>query len=651
MSRQRILLSFSQIECLRCHGARIRGIPCSTCGLLPDEREVDPKKQARQRAAEQAAEILRTPKAGSDETEAAFDFGDVWKELDSWVDTYMEALADAAKGEPQPLLASIRSLKRITHDCERNPRRRPWLGIWDAQATVLDHLRRLVESHLAALGANTPIEAQRLSSAAQEALDDASRALNQFSEEMERYDEVQEAESPEAASMILAQQVFSKSGATDVLTLDAAGAGLYERVIQRQENPPTGYGLILQLTIAQVEALVDRERLIDVARQAFTRLETAPRFLGVLQDDTWFSDFADTLTALHDAGTVYGGAMVAARNNRQAARSVLDFTHVLVERVAKRYIATLLMDPLGRSYSAMRRRDAGGLLNTAAQHKFGDMLQGIDRALRIAKAHEEFQVNEENLTVTRTGQPEQTLTLDDLLDRSLLGLESAIGIQLGIICAAAANGVDSGRLFSEELATLQEFDEQDRVKIVLSLSGWSEIEITVDDELMVVKGQAAQVPKALPMVAAVIPHISNEIRELQFEWTDRDGAHHELAGPAVPFRSWATASGELDEQCFSLEAQATWTLSGVPTISSDEVRKFAAIMTGRAITKPLPDAVADIRRLLVTAEELEDTELVGALKACLAAKRSEISRLPLRHDEHEGLRWIAHWEQRKIRPE
>ncbi len=649
MSRPKITLSFSQIECLRCHGARIRGIPCSTCGLLPDEREVDPKKQARQRAAEQAAELLQSPKGEDGETEATVDFADIWEELDSWVDTYMGAIADAAKGDPQPLLASIRSLKRITHDCQPNPRRRPWLGIWDAQATALHHLMRLVESHLAALGANTPIEAQRLSNAAHEALDDASHALNQFSEEMERYDEVQEAESPEEASMILAQQVFSKSGATDISTLDAAGAGLYQRVIQREENPPASYGLILQLTVAQVEALVDRERLIHVARQAFTRLETASRLIDVLQDDAWFSDFADTLTALHDAGTVYGGAMVAARNNRQAARSVLDFTHVLVERVAKRYIATLLMDPLGRPYSALRGRDAGGLLNTAAQHKFGDMLQGIDRALRIAKAHEEFQVNGENLTLTRAGQPEEMLTLDDLLDRSLLGLESAIGIQLGIICAAAVNGIDSGRLFSEELATLLEFDEHSRVKIVLSLSGWSEIEITVDDELMTVKGQAGQVPKPLPMVAAVMPHISTESRELQFEWTDRTGTRHELAGPAAPFRSWANASGELDDQCFSLEAQARWTLDGVPTISSDEVQKFAAIMAGRAISKALPEAVADIRRLLATAEDLDDAELVRALKACLAAKRSEALKLPLTPDEHASLRWVSEWEQKKIR--
>lgn len=642
------MLSFSQIECRRCHGARIRGTPCSTCGLLPDEREVDPKKQARQRAAEEAAELLRSPIAESGETEAAFDFADVWKELDSWVSTYMEALADAARGEPQPLLASIRSLKRMTHDCQRNPRRRPWLEIWDAQAAVLSDLTRLANLHLAGLAANTPIEAQRSSNAAQEALDDASSALNLFSEEMQRYDEVQEAESPEEASMILAQQVFSKSGASDVLTLDTAGAGLFQRIIQRQEDPPASYGLILQLTVAQVEALVDRERLIDVAGQAFTRLESGQRFIDVLQEDAWFSDFADTLTALHDAGIVYGGAMVAARNNRQAARSILDFTHVLVERVAKRYIATLLMDPLRRSYSSLRGRDAGGLLNTAAQHKFGGMLQGIDRALRIAKAHEEFQIRGENLTLTRAGQPGETLTLDELVDRSLLGLESAIGIQLGIICAAAINGVDSGRLFAEELATLLEFDEQSRLKIVLSLSGWSEIDITVDDQLLIVKGQAAEVPKPLPMVAAVMPHIPAEIAELQFEWTDRTGTRHELEGPAAPFRSWANASGGLDDQRFSLEAQARWTLNGVRTISSDHVRKFAAIMAGRAITKALPQAVADIRRLLATAEELDDAELVRALKACLAAKRSEALRLPLKPDEHASLRWVSEWEQKKI---
>lgn len=236
--------------------------------------------------------------------------------------------------------------------------------------------------------------------------------------------------------------------------------------------------------------------------------------------------------------------MVAARNNRQVARSVLDFTHLLAERVAKRYLATLLMDSLGRSYSTLRGRDAGGLLNTAAQHKLGDALQGIDRALRIAKAHEEFQVNGDSLTLTRAGQPEETLTLDDLVDRSLLGLESAIGIQLGIVCAAAVNGVDSGRLFSEEFAALLEFDEVSRVKIVLSLSGWSELEVVAEDESIVVKGHVAKVPKPLPMVATVIPHISKEVDSLELEWIDQQGRHHALSGPTGPFRSWARATGE-----------------------------------------------------------------------------------------------------------
>jgi hypothetical protein len=51
-------LSFRRIICMRCGDVRIVGIPCPTCGLVPDEREVDPNRQRRQRLASRALETL-----------------------------------------------------------------------------------------------------------------------------------------------------------------------------------------------------------------------------------------------------------------------------------------------------------------------------------------------------------------------------------------------------------------------------------------------------------------------------------------------------------------------------------------------------------------------------------------------------------------
>src|SRR4029450_13152188 len=54
----RIRLSWKQIECRRCHEARVVGISCPTCSARPDPREVDPTLQRRQRLARDAYALL-----------------------------------------------------------------------------------------------------------------------------------------------------------------------------------------------------------------------------------------------------------------------------------------------------------------------------------------------------------------------------------------------------------------------------------------------------------------------------------------------------------------------------------------------------------------------------------------------------------------
>lgn len=640
----RVKLGFQQVECLRCHDRRIRGIPCPTCGLQPDEREVDPKRQQRQKLARHALQLLDPPDYPTAEPLALG--SDMWGSLSAILDNYSEALPRIATGEDDPLREVIEQLLDLKASAACGNRYRPWLRLWAAFDSSLEGVEVVVRLHLAAIAANTPLEAQRISEQAQRTMDSAADALQVFNKETEREEAITSAVTPEEATAFLLAQTFESSGVADVMEFDAVGAERY-RWVTSSENVPPGAGLVLLMSALQVAQLVDVDRLWRVGRETHTRLKRdVVRLEAAVSDPQWLKDLQEATLAVHDAGQAYGMALISAKHPRQAVRGLLDFAHTLVERPAKTHVALLLMGSLGKTYSTLRARDAGQLLNTAAQHKLSSLLSGVDGTLRVAKAHESFRVDGDSVELfNKRGEVVEELTIDALADRTLLGLESVIGIQIGVVCAAIEAGADLADIYPLTLVEALGLDWTDIVRIVLSMSGWTDIELERDEGLRIRGRVVARVKEPFPMAMILAPHLPEDIEDLRLEWLDPADEIHVLEGPTGPMFEYMRTDGTLEKECGSLKVQSLLKMDGTPGVRRREVRKYCAMRVGQSLSGPISEVMTTVRQLKNLALALDDQLLVEGLDAVVSMKRSEVLQLPPLVADHDSFNRISTWEQ------
>lgn len=643
----RVTLSFQQIECLRCHDRRTRGVPCPTCGLDPDEREVDPKRQQRQKSARAALQLLDSSDPRT--TDPLVLGPGMWGSLNDIVDDYSEALPRITAGDDEPLRVVIEKLLDLKAAAALGERFRPWLKLWAAFDKSLEEIEVVVRLHLAAIAANTPLEAQRFAEQAQRALDAAADALQSFNEETEREEAIADAATPGQATAVLLAQAFESSGATDVMDFDAGGAERY-RWVTSSESVLPGAGLVLQMSALQVAALVDVDRLWDVARETFIRLKRdLTRLRSAVSDPQWLEDLQEATLAVHDAGQTYGTALISAKHPRQAVRGLLDFAHILVERPAKTHLALLLMGALRKDYSTLRARDAGQLLNTAAQHKLSSLLNGVDGTLRVAKAHESFRVEGESVELlNKRGEVIDELTIDALVDRTLLGLESVIGIQIGVVCAAIETGADLTDIYPLSIADALGLDWMDTIPMVLSMSGWTNIELERDDRLRIKGRVAVGVKKPFPMVMTLAEHLPEDLEGLRLEWLDSADEIHVLEGPTGPMFEYLRAEGALQRECCSLKVQSSFTLDGTPGVRGREVRKYCAMKVAQRLSGSISEVITTVSQLRDLALALDDQLLIRGLDAVVSMKRTEVLQVPPPTAVHDAFKAISAWEQLSV---
>jgi hypothetical protein len=130
-------LTYRRIKCLRCSEARIVGVPCPTCGASPDEREVDPDRQHRQRVAGRALMAFATAQLRGKPLHV--DPSGIWDRISALLERFLAAvfagLADPSLEDR--LMEAISDLKRLQADLGVTPRLRPWIETWQAVEDVL----------------------------------------------------------------------------------------------------------------------------------------------------------------------------------------------------------------------------------------------------------------------------------------------------------------------------------------------------------------------------------------------------------------------------------------------------------------------------------------------------------------------------------
>ena len=597
---------------------------------MPDEREVDPDRQRRQRLARRALEQL------SQEPAPGRALGptpvDVWGRLGTFLDGFLtavfEGLADPTADAA--LAANIGDLCSLRADVASTPRLRPWVETWQAVDEVLSRLNRVAVGFLTAVGAEAPLEAQRAARGAQAELDAAAEPASSLADRLDQLARLASATTPEEALVLQAEVAFDASDASTLLELDWRGAEIFER-ITGEHQPPAGLGLALSLLTAGSSGQFDDARLQEVASRAYAVLtRDIARLSAILASPSWTSDFNDAAIRHVDASIAQDAALRTARNQRQEIRPLIDIGHSLVETSGKRIVATLLCTRPGKraDYEAVRDQDAGALLQRAGQDpELRGLIEGIDRAVRIARAHETFTVEDDQVVLRAEGGHDERLSTHELLDRILAGVESLSGLVMAVICAATKAGVPLEQF--DSLSKLG-FDPLASIEVLLAWSGWTDVTLEREDGTLLVSGSATLSPRTLHQVAALASCLPDNVEALELRAKGRGWKR--LRGPIEPLRRAQAADDELTKQTFYVEGYRRWEADGRPLVDVNYFRKWTAILAAQAVeaakSGDLRTGTRTIRALRSLAGRLGDDELERVLTAAIDGMRSRAMELP-----------------------
>lgn len=618
----------------------------AVCGKPPDEREVDPNLQRRQRLASRVLSMLESP-GTSDGDRQPEDPEALWSRLAQWLGDFLTAFAAAVRERDveAELIESVEALNQIRADVRAANRLRPWLAIWCSVDGAIDQLVAVAEQFMRAAAASPPRDAQREAESAQKAIDAATIVAEELSERLARWETVSDEPNPDRALSALAGQAYRASGASDLLALDRSGAHLYRRLTGNNDCP-SGLGIGLQMTSIQVETVLDEERFWDVARKVFDLLSPNPaKLLAVTASPHWLDDFRQAAVAGHDAGVAHQALVAGVRRCRDQVAALMSFGHDLVEGPGKRYIATILAT-IGRAgYEQLRTRDAGALLNNAHQRGLADLLIGLERGIRIARAHREFRVEEGSVVFTGRGFEGERMTIADLVDRVLAGLESMLALYVGIICAVIEAGMPLEEL--DPLAELQ-LSSEDSCTLMLALAGWDDPHVEFEPGRLIASGKTELTASSLNVIGMLLLHMPDDCGVASLSLTNPTGLHV-LTGPLAPFRAWQHEKDQVIRNFYFIEGLKRWSLDGAPIASRDYVRKFAAVSAAQAIEKPFAQGLREVKALGELGERIEDSELVEALNGLIPQLRSRELGLPETSRGHAGARKIADWVTLEVR--
>jgi hypothetical protein len=527
-------ISFMRIECRRCEERRIVGLPCPTCGEAPDEREVDPNRQARRRLAAASLAILHDPPpppvtpAGD---EPAIFFGRALEVMEGFLRSLIEAVADTARVEE--LLYAARAIRQGASDAREAPRLRPWIASWRAVDEVFRRLDSVARRYLAAISAESPREAQLEAASAQTELDAAAAPATDLAARLTRWSEVEATEGPDAALAVHAEHSFVQTGAEDLLGFDRAGAEVFRRVTGSAACP-TGLGFALNIMARQAEGPFDDERFWRVAKQGFAILAADHAWLAALAGNaTWIEDLDEALVRGREAAILMEATSSAVTTERLGVRVVLEGVENLVEGPGRRFAATLLAAVKGRPYGDYRGQTSGAVIESARQQPaLHDLLEGLDPAIRRASAHGEFRLDGEHVVLMNRGADVEWLTQSELLDRALICAESLNAITLAVICAAAAAGVDPSVIGA---GLIDEMDRGVLVAAVLGGAGWKGVEMSIEGGVTTISGRSGISKGRLMLVSALVPVLPADASVLSLNQADGE-ERHVLIGPLDPFR-------------------------------------------------------------------------------------------------------------------
>ncbi len=614
MSPTKSTLRYSQIRCLRCGEIRVRGVACDACGLRPDPREIDPDRPRIELLCRRAIDALHSsPKPSAKPLEAT----EVWGRLEPLGSQALEALADAVQHpvDEQSLIEATTAISQARVDIAHAPRLRPWGKTWEAASETIEGLSDAVEMFIQAHAQKQPIDAQRLARAAQARLDVAGDLVAPTVAPLLRAERIATAASYEEAMVEASSQLFARTSATDLLSLDRELSSLLERVAKGRGPWPNGAGLTVGLLYEDVAGTCDDDRFWAVASLTFASLTASSGWVPLMKSTAWLDDFDHLLLRAHDASVGVRGMLASARHARHEVDALLTGTHALIEGVAK-YLLALLLASGGRGrYIDLRMLDASVLIRQATAGGLVDLLEGLEHTLRVSEAHDEFKVIGDQIRFTARTAEYPQLSVGELVDKALAAQESTHGITVGVYAAALIAEAPPTNLGPQDFGV----DPITMARSFMELGGYPIASAEVEGGRLLLTTTRQVSARTLPQVAAVLQFLPEEWDSLSVG--DMDGT--EIVGPLEPLREAARTTDEFAKMLHFWEGYRSWSCAGSEIVSVEHLRKLVAVAAIKVLmSESHPrDKVSRLRQLRDLA--VSDVALADAVSAGIALVREQ----------------------------
>lgn len=619
MAKNDIRLGYNTIECLRCRATRFRGVRCPDCGRAPDTWEIDEHLLRRRiRLAGLAEQLDAEPsqplaKSGVMDADVLFD------EVDDLHARFFAAVRELVKpdGTGGALHDVITDFLALRDRVRRAQRRRPFLALAQMASEVVSQTEHGIRCWLAALTAETPLEAQRQADAANRHSRLGEEAADRFTNQRDTLERIDfTSTGAMIASMVTLQMEDSRKSIQELIE-DA------ETSVAQLLGIQDGSAVGLQFALAEfVTALeFDPARLRRTFVGAYAVLSQDPQRLADIATASpeLVTDFLDGQVTIFNSCWNLRSIIENAQTDRQIAEAALDVQSVAVEGPGAVITRSLLLATglKQKPYAKLKSGHATEDLQKAqADPRLAPLLEGLNDQLRTARSHQTVRHTDHSIiATTRKGSFE--VEHDDLADLVLTGLESVLAGTLALRQALAQAGVDvADDTLSEDLGL--PLLELGRISLQMITGYDATVELQTDAELLIKIDGPLQMSMAA-LVAALGPALDQADR-FRFVHT-QPGQTEELTGPTRVFRS-PTPHAEFDKQLRVVTISTELQHNGSPAITSRQIRKWCANKALEALIAAGNGAVAvatsarQVRSMVALARATSDSELEAALRRC-----------------------------------
>lgn len=632
-------LSFTTVECDECGATRFALEP--GCGCDGDLETPDPHVEARRLLLDRVAPSNATYELPE---QLAQPMPEIWSECTDLIQRVLvavQAIAALDEAGVVNLSSVLGELRERREAIARSRAVRPWIAIWAELDRALAGIEETAASYSRALAATTADSAEEHGRLAQEAMDATGRRLEKFSAAVDAVTNPDAPIDPVDALPELIAAAYRESGATDLLEFDGRGEELYRAITGSGPREP-GLGISLQVTHYAATVILDRERFVTKAKCAYEALaSTGDRLLQLVRSDEWRRQMTLSTTEQRDAAAE-AAALGAAGQSRLEIRGLIRLGARTFEPISRPLVALILAARKDRPLKKLLKMDPNTAINQLRDANLSVLVEGLSVGVRDADAHSAYAVTETGITLTSRRAEHDDLTMVDLNDLVLTGLETVLALGSAVMCALVEAGLATDDLPG---ASAWELTTEESVRVTLASSGWTEISVVREGASLRAEGLGRFPENPIVLVGACLHGVEQSVEELRLVGRS-DGESHELVAQLRPFRAHQREESEWRRDARFIEGVAAATFAGAPVFSHSQTRKWIAVKAGEAL--PAEDARAKLRVLLQTARVVGDRQLADSL-ACsmrvLAAQNA--GRTPLPADV-AGLDLLIEWEARSI---